>query len=391
MAEKNLIGELDMYREAGIKPNFSDIAKRYGKDRHTVAAYWRAEGGRPRDGRADRAGSFDAHIEEVAAKAQLPGVTKKGIHEWLLHRYPGENLAGYNAFTQFMRKNGIAVGASVGPEPHPRFETPPGLQLQFDWKESVRMANRDGELFEFNVFAATLGHSRRHIFIRSGTRTTDDLVRCMYATIARLGGVPREWVTDNMSALVTVKGGRRLKVQRAYEFAKAAGFELKLCRPRSPQTKGKVESSNRFLSRLAAYQGDFDGWDDIDEIIARIEDASNSEPNETTGLPPSAPSRRRWATWCAWPGCRPRCWSARTASPCRCPGAASAGPPASSACPAARWTATSAASWWRRTWRAGRPTTRRTTPRPWPGSAGSATPPATSRRPPPPTSGCSTR
>ena len=283
MAEKNLIGELDMYREAGIKPNFSDIAKRYGKDRHTVAAYWRAEGGRPRDGRADRAGSFDAHIEEVAAKAQLPGVTKKGIHEWLLHRYPGENLAGYNAFTQFMRKNGIAVGASVGPEPHPRFETPPGLQLQFDWKESVRMANRDGELFEFNVFAATLGHSRRHIFIRSGTRTTDDLVRCMYATIARLGGVPREWVTDNMSALVTVKGGRRLKVQRAYEFAKAAGFELKLCRPRSPQTKGKVESSNRFLSRLAAYQGDFDGWDDIDEIIARIEDASNSEPNERRG------------------------------------------------------------------------------------------------------------
>lgn len=39
VAEKNLIGELDMYREAGIKPNFSDIAKRYGKDRHTVAAY----------------------------------------------------------------------------------------------------------------------------------------------------------------------------------------------------------------------------------------------------------------------------------------------------------------------------------------------------------------
>ena len=68
VAERNLIGELDMYREAGIKPNFSDIAKRYGKDRHTVASYWRAESGRPHDGRGDRAGSFDAHIEEVAAK-----------------------------------------------------------------------------------------------------------------------------------------------------------------------------------------------------------------------------------------------------------------------------------------------------------------------------------
>ena len=147
MAGKNLIGELDMYREAGIKPNFSDIAKRYGKDRHTVASYWRAEGGRPHDGRGDRAGSFDAHVDEVAAKAQLPGVTKRGIYEWLLHRYPDEDLAGYNAFTQFTRKNDIVIGPPGGPEPHPRFETPPGLQLQFDWKESVKMANRDGELF----------------------------------------------------------------------------------------------------------------------------------------------------------------------------------------------------------------------------------------------------
>lgn len=59
MAEKNLIGELDMYREAGIKPNFSDIAKRYGKDRHTVAAYWRAEGGRPREPPQGRAHALE--------------------------------------------------------------------------------------------------------------------------------------------------------------------------------------------------------------------------------------------------------------------------------------------------------------------------------------------
>ena len=284
----NMIGELNMYRESGIKPNFSDIARRYHRDRHTVAAYWRADGCEPPDGRHDKPGSFDGHMAEIEAKAALPGVTKKGIHEWLLHRYPDEGLAGYSAFTQFTRKEGIAVGPQGGAEPHPRFETPPGLQLQFDWKESIRMANREGELFEFNVFAATLGHSRRHVYIRSNTRTTDDLVRCMYLTIMRLGGVPREWVTDNMSALVALKGGRRSRVERVWAFAKDAGFELKLCRPRSPQTKGKVESSNRFLSRLMAYQGDFDGWDDLDAIIARIEERSNSEANETTGMPPCA-------------------------------------------------------------------------------------------------------
>ncbi len=92
----NLIGELTMYKESGIKRNFSEIARRYGMDRHTVAAHWRAEGCAPSDGRASRAGSFDCHLDEVAAKALLPGVTKKGIHEWLLHRYPDEGLAGYN-------------------------------------------------------------------------------------------------------------------------------------------------------------------------------------------------------------------------------------------------------------------------------------------------------
>lgn len=283
----NLIGELTMYKESGIKPNFSEIARRYGMDRHTVASHWRAEGCAPSDGRASRAGSFDSHLDEIAAKALLPGVTKRGIHEWLLHRYPDEGLAGYNAFTHFMRRKGIAIGPASGPEPHPRFETPPGLQLQFDWKEGIRMADRNGEAYEFNVYSATLGYSRRHVFIRSNTLTTDDLVRCMYETIVRIGGVPREWLTDNMSALVTVRGGRRTRVERAFSFARDAGFELKLCRVRSPQTKGKVESSNRFLSRLMAYQGDFEGWGELDALIARIEERCNDEVNETTGMPPS--------------------------------------------------------------------------------------------------------
>ena len=39
--ERNVMGELNMHRAAGTKPNFSDIARRHGLDRHTVAKYWR--------------------------------------------------------------------------------------------------------------------------------------------------------------------------------------------------------------------------------------------------------------------------------------------------------------------------------------------------------------
>lgn len=58
--------------------------------------------------------------------------------------------------------------------------------------------------------------------------------------------------------------------------------------PRSPQTKGKDESANRFLNRLLAYGGEFTGWGGLAEAVARVEAQANSEPNRTTGLPPDA-------------------------------------------------------------------------------------------------------
>ena len=276
-----------MYKEAGTKPNFSDIARRYGKDQHTVATYWSSDGCRPHGGRADRRSAFEAHRDEIEQKATLPGMTKRGVYEYLLHRHADEALPKYGAFTRFMRTQGIGLSIAGGPEPHPRFETAPGPQPRFDWKGSVRVADRAGEVHEFNVFAATLSWSRRHVFIYSRTKGADDLVRCMCPTVARLGGVAAEWPADNMGALAGVRGGGRRRIRRVFDFARDAWFEIRLCKARSPETKGKVESSNRFLSRLMAYQGDFDGEDDLVEIIARIEERSNAEVNETTGMPPA--------------------------------------------------------------------------------------------------------
>lgn len=149
------------------------------------------------------------------------------------------------------------------------------------------MVDANGEIFEFNVFSAVLGYSRAHRFIYSRTRTEDDLLACLLSTFVRFGGVPDEAITDNMGALVTFAGGRRVKSERAWRFAKEAGFELKLCRASTPQTKGKGESSNRFVNRLLAYDHDFEGEQGLIDAIARIEARSNAEPNETTGLPPA--------------------------------------------------------------------------------------------------------
>ena len=88
--ERNLIGEMNMLKESGIKPNFTDIARRYGVDRHTVARYWNGGGQQPPDGRAGRASGFDRYRAEIEGKAALPGMTKKALHELLLDRHAGD-------------------------------------------------------------------------------------------------------------------------------------------------------------------------------------------------------------------------------------------------------------------------------------------------------------
>ncbi len=275
-----------MYRQLGVRPNFTQIGKKYGLHRQTVAKYWN-QGEEIEDRRRDKESAFDEFRGVIEQKAALPGVTKRAIHEFLLDRHPEAGLPKYGSFTKYCRSRGIECAAAPEPEAHPRFETPPGRQLQFDWKENLELVDVNGEVFEFNVFSAVLGYSRAHRFIYSRTRTEDDLLACLLATFVRFGGIPEEAVTDNMAAIVSFAGGKRVKSGRVWRFAREAGFELKLCRVSTPQTKGKDESANRFVNRLSAYNHDFEGEQGIIDAIARIEARSNAEPNETTGLPPA--------------------------------------------------------------------------------------------------------
>ena len=63
--ERNVMGELNVYRGSGAKPNFSEIARRHGMDRHTVAKYWR-EGESAADGRSADARTFLTKAKTIA-------------------------------------------------------------------------------------------------------------------------------------------------------------------------------------------------------------------------------------------------------------------------------------------------------------------------------------
>lgn len=113
--ERNVMGELNVYRGSGAKPNFSEIARRHGMDRHTVAKYWR-EGESAADGRSARGSAFDPLEEVIRAKAQLPGMTKMAVYAFL-REGRGEGLPGYGAFTAWCRARDVPFGGAGGREP----------------------------------------------------------------------------------------------------------------------------------------------------------------------------------------------------------------------------------------------------------------------------------
>src|SRR5699024_6910213 len=113
-----------------------------------------------------------------------------------------------------------------------RYETEPGKQAQFDWKESIPFETSDGEQVEINVAALVLGYSRFRIFHLSLKKSQDILFSFLTETIEKICGIPHELVTDNMKTVMdeprTEYNVR--KVNTLFEpFAKDFGFKVRPC------------------------------------------------------------------------------------------------------------------------------------------------------------------
>lgn len=146
------------------------------------------------------------------------------------------------------------------------------------------MISKYGELFEFNIFSATLGASRLHIFLYSKFKTRIDVQRCLVNTFEYIGGIPKELLTDNMSSIVNTQTGKFYKEFIA--FTNDMGTLVRKCKPKHPFTKGKDESANRFMSWLVPYNHEFEDEEELIKIIKEINLKVNKQINSTIGLAP---------------------------------------------------------------------------------------------------------
>lgn len=275
----NLRKDLRVLETLGIKPNYTQLAKIHGCDPRTVKKYNEGYEGKAKT--RNKTSCLDKYIDEITEKINLPGATVYGTYKYFLDI--DKNIKSYQNFNSFVNRKKLKI-TKDSKAIHPRFETPFGEQLQFDWKENIKMISKNGTQFEFNVFSATLSASRLHVFLYSKTKLREDVERCLIDTFKYICGVPKHILTDNMSSIVNTSSKKF--VTEFTHFCKDMGTISKNCKVRSPQTKGKVESSNRFMSWLIPYNHEFETEQDIINILDKITKQVNIKVNDSIGTSP---------------------------------------------------------------------------------------------------------
>ena len=99
-----------------------------------------------------------------------------------------------------------------------------------------------------NLFSYVLGYSRRQYLRFTASQDMETTIREHVGAFQYMNGVAATCLYDNMKTVVArYEDGEPIYNTRFLAFAAHYGFRPVACRPRRPQTKGKVERQFRFV------------------------------------------------------------------------------------------------------------------------------------------------
>jgi transposase len=167
-----------------------------------------------------------------------------------------------------------------------RYETAAGKQAQMDWGICHYM-DSSGTLHKVPVFVMILGKSRMKYTEFTSRCDLSSLERCIVNAFSYCGGIPENVLTDNMKTVVTGReAGKPLWNTRFADFAAELGFVPKVCRIRSPQTKGKVERLVRYVKDNFLPGRQFEDLEDLNRQALCWCQQADGKVHRTTGKIP---------------------------------------------------------------------------------------------------------
>lgn len=278
---KDVSNQIKLLKEEVYLLNKSELARRFNCDRRTVDKYINKSGDLSRKSREVKS-KLDAYKEIVIDKVDNYGSNSMAVFKFIQKKGYEGGYQTVNNFVKNHRKSEVKK-ATI------RFDTSPGLQAQVDWKESLKMISKNGEIFEVNIFLMVLGYSRLKYLKLTTDRTQNTLFECLFEAFRYYGGIPREILFDNMSTVVDRSRTtfKNIAINKNFKyFSLDAGFDVITCRPYRPETKGKVETLAKLVDRLTPYNEEFNTFDELEMIVESFNHDINSEVSQATNEEP---------------------------------------------------------------------------------------------------------
>lgn len=167
---------------------------------------------------------------------------------------------------------------------NPRKETLPGEEAQVDFGQ-YKMKDMYGRIVRVYFFCMVLSYSRmRFVYFQTRPFTTETAIKAHEYAFRYFGGRTRTIMYDQDKVFVVSENfGNVIFVPEFEEYVKETGYSIVLCRPRDPQTKGKVESMVGTVKYSFLEGRTYTGIDSLNSAaLAWCDDVLNNRIHEAT-------------------------------------------------------------------------------------------------------------
>jgi len=266
----------DMRRD-GV--SIRDMARRTGCSRNTIRKWLRQEQPAADLRPKRRASRLDAHKDYVVGR-MAEGITNAVR---ILRELRGR---GYTGGVTILRDFMHPLRKAYPSKATLRYETLPGEQAQVDFGTFSYMDG--GVKRKVHAFCMVLSYSRLLYVEFVEKQDLATLVMCHQRAFEALGGVPHRLLYDNMRTCVLKRedSGQVIWNPRFLDFARLCGVTPTACWPYRAKTKGKVESTIKYL-RGSFWPVTFTDLEDLNrQVEAWLSSVANVRIHGTTGERP---------------------------------------------------------------------------------------------------------
>ena len=288
-----MYSKIQSYKQMGY--SIRRTAREADIDRKTVRKYWHM----PQDEYVrymaeccTRTKILDPYKKEISTLLETwPNITSAIIHDRLRENHVdfAPSYRSVSTYVTAMREIlGIPTGLTLRQYSEVA-QLPPGHQAQVDMGQKV-MKNMFGKSVRIYIFAMVMSHSRKKfVYFQDHPFNAKEFVEAHDCAFRYFGGRTEEIVYDQDRVMTVAENAGDLILTEIFDsYRKYAGFSIRLCRGHDPQSKGKIESTVKYVKGNFLACRIYSGVSTLNsDGLAWLERTANAKIHDATKMIPN--------------------------------------------------------------------------------------------------------